>query len=205
MGGTTMRIGFDVDGVLADFNRSFIERVVTVIGRDLFPPRPFDIPCWDYPEHYGYTSEETTAVWKDVVADPTFWSRLQPYDEATSVLERLRVLSLDHDLYFVTSRPGIQAKQQTETWLAVHSGDFLWNPTVLISGDKDRCARALKLEAYIDDRWENCVNVASQPSETTVYLLDRPWNQDRHSSYVHRTKSADAFLDDLFNTQQQAA
>ena len=54
-----MRIGFDVDGVLADFNKRFIERVIAITGRDLFPPRPFDIPTWNYPEHYGYTAEES--------------------------------------------------------------------------------------------------------------------------------------------------
>ncbi len=50
-----LKIGVDVDWVLANFNDSFIERVIKVTGEDKFPPRPFDITTWDYPQVYGYS------------------------------------------------------------------------------------------------------------------------------------------------------
>lgn len=194
-----MRIGFDVDGVLADFNSSFIDRVISVTGRDLFPPRPFDIPCWDYPEFYGYTTEENQAVWQSIVNDKGFWLGLSPYWDAMTILERLRVLSLSHDLYFITSRPGLMAKAQTEVWLATHSGDFMWNPTVLISSDKGACAHALKLDMYIDDRFENCRDVADNTVGCTVYLINRPWNTHylvyARYSKLYRVESANEMLD----------
>lgn len=196
-----MKLGFDVDGVFADFNSSFIERVVVVTGRDLFPPRPFDIPCWDYPEHYGYTREETSAVWQGIEKDRTFWLNLSPYDGAMDILERIRVLSIDHDhdVYFITSRPGIGAKGQTETWLATHSGDFLWNPTVLVSGDKGRCAKALKLDYYIDDRFENCLDVAVSGGGCQTFLMDRPWNNraDHEDDRLTRVDAVSEMLDAL--------
>lgn len=172
-----MRIGIDVDGCLADFNTSFIERCIRITGRDLFPPRPFDIPCWDYLEHYGYQEHEQDAVWRHIKHDLTFWFSLRPYADAPDVISRLRKIEqrLIHEVYFVTARPGVCVKYQTEKWLGKYSGGNSWKPTVLISKEKGLCAQALDLELYIDDRLENAVEVAKQ-TPCRVYLLTQPWN-----------------------------
>lgn len=190
-----MKIGCDVDGVLADFNTRFIERVVRETGRDLFPPRPFDIPCWNYPTHYGYTREEESSVWNGIKQDRGFWLGLDAYDYAPAIIERLRVLSVDHDVYFITSRPGLQTKTQTEVWLSTRSGDFLWTPTVLVSSEKGMCARALQLDAYIDDNWDNCVDVAVSEPNGQTFCLDRPWNKGRTSADIMRVTEPGVMLD----------
>lgn len=181
-----MRIGVDVDGVLADFNSAFINRVITVTGRDLFPPRPFDIPTWNYPEHYGYTADEVSAVWEDIKADAGFWYTLNGYPETRSTLATLA--GFNQDIYFVTARPGVRSKQQTEQWL-VDMG-FIY-PTVLISSAKGLCARALNLTHYIDDRWENVVDVRQYNPTTQVFLLTQPWNvnNDAAAEGVQRVAS----------------
>jgi hypothetical protein len=46
---------------------------------------------------------------------------------------------------------------------------------VLISSQKGLVCQALKVTAYIDDRWENAVDVAR--GNTQSYLLTRPWNR----------------------------
>lgn len=168
-----VRVGVDVDGVLANFNEAFIDRVVRITGRDLFPERPFDIPCWNYPEFYGYTKEENDAVWNSIETDGSFWESLPAYPDTADAIEYLLSRSrwCGDDIYFVTSRPGINAKQQTEHWLLWHGYS---RPTVLISGAKGLCARALKLDVYIDDRWENTVDTAKQ--NTRTFLMHRPWN-----------------------------
>ena len=171
-----MRIGCDVDGVLADFNRAFIERVALVTRRDLFPPRPFEISTWNYPESYGYTSKEVSMVWAGIKRDPIFWSSLSAYSgtfDAISLL-RLREWTRGDEVYFITARPGYRPKFQTELWLRANSGDPTWTPTVLISSDKAGCAGALRLDKYIDDRIENVVSVAPL---CQTYLMDRPWTR----------------------------
>lgn len=169
-----MIIGVDIDGVLADFNGSFIERVIQVTGEDKFPPRPFDIPLWNYPEHYGYTAEENSAVWENIKSDRTFWRTLEPYPDARAALAYLDEVTRHDDLYFVTARPGVAAKIQTEYWLTTHGYEY---PTVLIASDKASIAQALKFDVYIDDRWENCEAVRTR-SRAKVFLMSRPWNYD---------------------------
>ncbi len=190
--GENMRVGIDVDGVLADFNPVYINTVIKVTGRDLFPPRPFEIRTWDYPESYGYTKEEITAVWKAITADRWFWQDLPEYDTTERDILHLAQLMCDkaNDFYFITSRPGLEAKRQTEAWLTNRFDRYAlayprFTPTVLISSAKGMCASALKLDRYIDDRDVNVCDVKEATfSYTTLgptcraYLLDRSWNQN---------------------------
>jgi 5'(3')-deoxyribonucleotidase len=195
-----MRIGIDVDGVLADFNTSFIERVIQVTGKDLFPARPFDILVWDYPQSYGYTSKEVSAVWENIKADPTFWYSLAPYGDTLDALATIRDLANYHDIYFITARPGIVAKQQTERWLRSMGGDPSWGPTVLISSDKLGCVKALGIELYIDDKTENC---QSTQLACSTLLMSRPWN--RKAERLTRVNTLMDFLNVIRYTHHKRA
>ena len=192
-----MRIGFDVDGVFADFNKSFVERVVKETGRDLFGERPYVPTTWDYPETHGYTKEEVSAVWNAIINDPNFWLRLEPFgDETFTSLKQIMDLDQDlkHDIYFISSRPGVKSKFQTETWIATHASDFTWRPTVLISSEKGACAKALKLDVYIDDYRKNIEEVRLLSPTTRLYLLDQPWNQLPLLGSVRRVTSIEEML-----------
>lgn len=173
-----MRIGCDIDGVLADWNSSFIERLVKVSGRDLFPPRPFEILEWNYPEVHGYTKAELQIVWDSILQEPIdhFWGSIRAYPGAAQMLGALADLvrgPLNAHVYFVTARPGILTKGATETWL---SWEFE-NPTVLMTGAKGLVAKALALDAFLDDNYDNCVDVYWTSPTTQVFLFDRPWNR----------------------------
>lgn len=170
-----MKIGIDVDGVVADFNGNFIDRVIDVTGEDKFPARPFDIVTWNYPESYGYTGEQCSAVWEVIKKDPTFWVNLSPYDESQICLEHLASLVEEgHEIYFVTNRPGVMAKLQTEDWL--NNNGFNDFPTVLISAQKGEVAKALELDWYVDDKTGNILDVHEKSPNTNAFLLGRSWN-----------------------------
>lgn len=171
------KIGIDCDGVIADFNKSFIPKVIEVTGEDKFPPRPFDIVTWNYPESYSYTPEQTSAVWEVIKNDPTFWLNLDPYEETQICLEHLASLVEEgHEIYFVTNRPGVMAKLQTEDWL--NNNGFNDFPTVLISAQKGEMAHALELDWYIDDKTGNIIDVFEKSPNTNSFLLGRTWNQN---------------------------
>lgn len=206
-----MRIGFDVDGVLADFNAGLIERAIQVTGEDKFPPRPFAIPTWNYPQHYGYSAEQVSAVWEAIKGSETFWASLPSYDWTMAVLDKLVTLRHDgHDVYFITARPGCYAKLQTEDWLERYGFE---GPTVLITAAKGSAAITLDLDTYIDDKPENIQDVAEVLNNTrfvrkqevdspAVYLLNQPWNtsftfQGYHRSPVKRIDNPMQMLNEI--------
>lgn len=171
------KLGIDVDGVLADFNRYFIETIIEHTGEDKFPPRPFPIPTWNYPQHYGYTHEQVTSVWNEIKDDRTFWLSLPYYPDTLEFLSSLDMARCDGDyVYFITNRPGVEAHGQTAAWLEQCG---YYDPTVLISGEKGLCARALELDLYIDDKWENCLDVRRSRHECQTFLLSQPWNAEK--------------------------
>ena len=186
-----MRIGFDVDGVLARFTTAYQQLVVDVAGIDLFEPHDATSPpCWHWPEYRGYNTHIMNTVWGRIKNSHDFWMSLSELPDCCT----LRTLILDlqrwHDIYFVTSRVGRDVKWQTEQWLRLHLQMDL--PTVLISSEKGLVARALKLDVYVDDNADNVndvveqtllstrrqrVSLGDEQPDTRVYLIDKSYNR----------------------------
>lgn len=195
-----MRLGIDIDGCLADFNSAFIDRIIAITGKDLFPPRPFEIPTWDYPQFYGYTREDLVVVWRSIQADTRFWAELPEYPGTAEALKYLNARRVaGDDLYFITARPGAEAKKQTENWLLQHwPMPYAPQVTVLISPRKDLCATALDLDLYVDDRDINVEAVVATRNydgngkylgeRTRTYVYDQPWNRDMDEAHKGATR-----------------
>lgn len=174
-----MRVGIDVDGVLANFQPAYISTIIAVTGRDLFPGPfgTFDIVTWNYPETYGYTTDEMAQVWNEIKEDPSFWKNLAAYPDVQEFRATIAdLLNNGHDVYFITNRPGNSAKLQSETWLYNYLLLIEW-PTVLISAEKGECCHALNLTHYIDDNNENCADVQQKSPSTRLFMLARTWNE----------------------------
>lgn len=174
-----MRIGLDVDGVLANFFSVYEQAVIDEAGEDKFPcryPECFP-PVWDWPEHYGYDRAYIKRVWLKIAKSRSFWSELGRLPDLQTLLEVAPWVM--HDVYFITARPGENAKGQTEEWLRRHG---VPNPTVLITADKGGACGVLGIDVYVDDKWENIQNVVETSKTTRAYLAPQyPYNQTKHT------------------------
>ena len=183
-----LRIGFDIDGVLANFVRSYQKLFIRLTGEDRFLPGDIeDPPCWDWPTLRGYTEEQTALVWGAIKTDPAFWLNLEPTSDVGLLRLLIRQLERKHDVYYVTSRVGERAKRQSELWLfsqlryPLSVGPEVW-PTVLISSEKGECCHALKLDVYVDDNFDNVVDCLKKSVHTRTYLLEKRYNQNVQTS-----------------------
>lgn len=167
-------LGIDLDGVLVNFNAGYIRTLTEVSGRAMVPEN-FEPPCWSYAEQVGYSREEDNAAWKAIRANPKFWYDLNPLPGAITALDRLHARRLDgHEVYFITSRPGVRVHDQSVKWLEEHG--FPRASVLIDRGGKGHAARALGLTHFIDDRPENCVDVMDFTGTTKVFMPRRSYN-----------------------------
>lgn len=205
-------IGVDVDGVLANFNAGYRQRLIEVTGRNLIPIEDCrgaapgeEPPCWDYAPHYGYTRDEDKRTWASITNDPRFWLNLAPLPEGEPFLQALQHAVLlrngEVEVYFITSRPGVLVKMQTELWLR-RAGWSLPRTVLIARGDKSGIAKGLGLTHFLDDRPENCIGVDVN-TDAAVYMPSCRYNEAPLPGgvQVKRISSLFEFIKDVFCEQ----
>lgn len=173
----SLRWGVDLDGVCVDFNSAYIQLIKDITGKQLPTPGPDYPTCWNYAAKDGITPEEDDKVWDHIKqAENYFWAKLPAYPGTKDALGVLLDRRYEGDeIYFITSRPGAKAKFQSELWLRRNGFP---DPTVLVTSDKGPVAKGLKLDIFIDDKPENCADVALASPNTAVYMVKQPYNRD---------------------------
>lgn len=194
-----MRFGIDCDGVLANFNRSYAHVLYHVTDKWLFPWTPTQEPgdehitVWDWDLHYGYSKIEVSTTWNYINDRPDFWSTLDELPDCKVLRDLMPELAINHEVYFITARPGPTTKWQTEDWLIRHL-DVCFTPTVLITKEKGPVARALELDVFVDDKLQNVQDVRYwNGDDTHAYLLDRAYNQTPYDTATRVNSLTDVF------------
>src|SRR5262245_6004426 len=188
-----LRIGFDMDGVLADFSSAFHEVEVRLFGRGK-PIRP-ELPEEAEEKQAGWsatgthlrqgsggqspgdgsvdeTRRRSEAIWNTIRSTPGFWTTLKPLD-ATAV-RRIRDEMIRHrwEVFFITQRPetvGETVQRQTQRWLLAQGFDV---PSVLvIGGSRGAAAKALRLDYHVDDSPQNCLDVMSDGHAKPILIV----------------------------------
>ena len=161
----SLRLGIDLDGVVADFNSGWVERY----NRDFDANVNVDqIVEWDAPTHLTHFSGMGQFwEWASTCGEGrSLFRPLRPYADALDSLRRLR--RRGHKIVILTTKPDF-AVHDTYAWLSEHE---VPTTEVHILDDKT----TVECDIYLDDADHNLEALsASRPDATTCRFV-RPWN-----------------------------
>lgn len=187
-----MRIGIDCDDVCCNFQKRFVALLHGLYGRPPLNTEPID---WNW-SNCHLSGEEMSAAWKAAAKVDNLWADLEPLESFDSETVRLlQRVNVRHDVFFVTNRfetPGPSPMKQTKYWFYGKAG--LISPNVLIAKDKGPMATVLQLDAFIDDRPKNCIDVLAARPNARVCLCDSSHNKDFNDPRIPRVKDLKEFL-----------
>jgi hypothetical protein len=217
-----MRLAFDLDGTVADMQSALARE-----ARRLFPDvKPHDLPSSAPPDAASLGTEQDPKpeadlsighlsarqqreLWRTVCDQENWWESLDEIEPGA--LARLFRVVRDRkwELLFITSRPetrGDTAQTQSYRWLKAQGYE---TPSVfVVHGSRGKIASALALDVVVDDRPENCLDVAIDSSARAILV----WRGDEgkvpgsaRQLGIGSVKSVDECLDILESVDQQDA
>ena len=159
-----LRLGIDVDGVVADFRTAFRAIAERELGI-----APDDI-------ENELSKPDVERLWRNVSAASNWWLDVPAYEP--DQIERLyaQVRRARWEVFFMTSRPpsaGDSVQLQTQVWLERY-GFYLPSVLTTPSGARGELARALRLDLALDDRLVNCMEIISASNAKALMILRAP-------------------------------
>jgi hypothetical protein len=162
-----LRLGFDLDGVVADFRTSFLEAAATLLGGDAIQkPRSF------MPDLDAVTADQAKRVWKVITATPNWWLGLAPYEP--DQIARLYQLArrFRWEVSFLTTRiptAGDSVQFQSQAWLEAYG--YYMPAVVTVPGSRGEIANGLRLDVVVDDQFLNCLEVVGASQTKAILIL----------------------------------
>jgi len=195
-----LRLGFDLDGVVADFRTAFLDVAARVIGRDhiLRPGSPM-------PDLDSVSAADAKRVWKVITDTPNWWLGVAPYEPAQ--IARLYQLARRYrwEVSFLTTRiptAGDTVQFQSQSWLEANG--YYMPAVVTVPGSRGEVANALRLDVVVDDQYLNCLEVVGSSQAKAMLMLqmgnrndNRDLEQqatDRGIGVVHRLEQTISLL-----------
>jgi hypothetical protein len=186
-----LRIGFDMDGVLANLAAAVRDVEIRLFGIDAPAEAPATPSTGPENAAESPTSRESDAdalpqsaavaaaeegrrrrtTWESISSTTDFWMTLEPIDQ--HAVRQIHELMLRHrwEVVFITQRPatrGESVQRQTQRWLSRHGFD---TPTVLvIEGSRGAAASVLRLDFHVDDNTQNCLDVMSESRAKPILM-----------------------------------
>jgi hypothetical protein len=198
-----LRIGFDLDGVLADMESEVVRQSEILFGEPItgrleeraadadetttVAEAPAAAPAATSPDEapelappaarLTMTSRQQRRLWRHIGSIENFWEGLAELEPGA--IQRLSTLAIDRrwEIIFLTKRPetvGATAQVQSQRWL--ESKGFMLPSVFVVQGSRGRIAASLGLDIVVDDRPENCLDVVVD-SKARAILVWRDQNQ----------------------------
>lgn len=158
-----LKIGVDIDGVLADI----VARMLPLLSRECGRPVVHeDIVCYRFSEALNIPEERVAVLMEEIALDGHY--------EAAPVVEGAveSLLQLEHHtIWLVTARPE-RTRSQTTRWLAQHG---LRYHQLVFTTAAAKARQGDGFDLFIEDNLETTLGLSAEG--IPVLLFDRPWNQ----------------------------
>ena len=184
-----LRIGIDLDGVLADMDAELLRQAEILFGdtitrrlqkppiQPVVPPpagrpgdpadnegsgRPPEAALDNTPPllKVNMTPRQQQKLWQHVTATEDFWERLDELEPG--VVKRLGGLAIERrwEIIFLTKRPATAGSTaQRQTQRWLEAKGFQLPSVFVVQRSRGRIAAAFDLDVVVDDRPENCLEV----------------------------------------------
>ncbi|HXG87624.1 MAG TPA: hypothetical protein VNJ02_04745 [Vicinamibacterales bacterium] len=179
-----LRVAFDLDGTIADMFTVLRERSEQLFGTaDL--PRQVGEPTADAPEgepedakvlaELKLSAKQQMLLWEHVKTVDNFWNGLPEMEPG--IVARIAATATQRrwEVIFLTTRPlvaGETVQIQSQRWLEAHG--FPLPSVFVVQRSRGKIADALELDAVVDDRPENCLDVAVDSKAKPILI----WHGD---------------------------
>lgn len=171
----SLRVAFDMDGTIADMDSVLRREAARLFGDDAQGPvadgvatpeataaaPPSDAPPLAAAAERALNHQQEARLWAHVRRIEDFWTTLPELEPG--VVARLAEVAQGRrwEVLFITTRPssaGDTTQRQTQRWLEAHG--FRMPSVVVVQRSRGKMADALHLDVVVDDRPENCLDVA---------------------------------------------
>jgi len=183
-----LRVGFDLDGTVADMYSALQREAAKLFGEEELRKASTSAQATvDKPEgkQDGSSSESTTEaiqelhltarqqsqLWDHVKKIENFWSTLPELEPG--IIARIAKAAHDRrwEVIFLTTRPstaGELVQMQSQRWLEAHG--FHYPSVYVVQRSRGKIADALALDAFVDDRPENCLDIAVESTAKVILV-----------------------------------
>ena len=189
-----MKIGVDIDEVLAEFIRGYLNFYKCLGGRNILFEEVFDYDFWKV---IGVDRSETFHL-ADLYYGSKYFEDISLVDGA----ERgIRELSKNNELFLVTARP-IKIKEKTELFIQKYFSDAVLG--IFYSGDvfnsqgnfKSNICKMNEISLIIEDNFNCALDCARAGID--VLLFDKPWNRNHEvNGPIKRVKDWNEILENI--------
>jgi hypothetical protein len=180
-----LRVAFDLDGTIADMHSS-----LRTIAQELFgevePSTPEVRPkarakkeserAAVVATELQLTAKQQMRLWDHVKTVENFWGGLKEMEPGIVARIAQTAIARRWEVIFLTTRPlvaGETTQIQSQRWLEAHG--FPLPSVFVVQRSRGRIADALHLDAVVDDRPENCLDVAVESKAKPILI----WHGDQ--------------------------
>lgn len=185
-----LRIAFDLDGTVADMYSALRREAEKLFGKKKVAKAVSQAPAPHAMEsdaeepddasnlamdELHLTARQQMQLWEHVRKTENFWATLQELEPGIIARIGKAAIARRWEVIFLTTRPstaGELTQMQSQRWLDKHGFQF---PSVfVVQRSRGRIADALQLDVVVDDRAENCLDVAVESKAKVVLVWHGP-------------------------------